>query len=450
MKNLLTALFFLFSQVCFSQSAPSVQLTAVPGWGGGGQLQGVVHNTTTGDHAIAVYIFLEEAGGWWIKPSAAAPVTVIRADSGFSAAIAIAPTDPYATKIIAFLVPVSYSPPALEGGDLPAALLDFPYAVICRPHGERVVSWSGLEWTVKRSIGSPPVPMGPGPNLFSDHDTMVWVDPQQRLHLRVARSNAGWSCSEVICRSSLGYQRYNFDVAGRTDLLDPNLIAGIFTWDDCSPLAKPPNNYYREIDLEFSRWGDPANSNAKFVVQPYDAAGNISRFNMTAADHSVHYFDWKHDSILFSSTWGDSARRWTYRNKTYLPEPGDENLRINFYLYQGLPPADGKNAEMILNSFTTGLPEPGRLPGNINIFPNPFSDGCQVEITLRQATEAEIDILNLQGRCIRKLFAGKPDAGTIHISWDGCAANGRILPPGVYLLRFRSVEENRVVKMVKW
>ncbi len=355
MTKFLFWLYIFISCECTAQVNPSVQFTFVPEWGTMGLLHGKVYNTTINDHGVAVYIFVEEAnGGWWTKPTASNPVTPIQPDSSFITSFITGGLDQFATRIIAFLVPLSFSPPVLLGAALPGSLLSYPYAVSCRPHGNRTIVWSGFDWIVKKSVGTTLLPIGPGPNIFNDNDTMVWVDNQQRLHLRIAKIGNTWHCSELICKSSRGYNRYDFDISSRVDQLDPNIVAGIFTWDDCSPYAQPLNNFFREIDIEFSKWKTLI-PNSQYVVQPWDISGNRNRFNMNlmGIDHSLHSFDWTSDSILFISVWGDSSYSWKYTNQTYIPLPGNENLRINFWLYQATPPSDTMNAEFIVNSFIT-------------------------------------------------------------------------------------------------
>ena len=451
MNKLLSALFLCFGAACFAQTSPSVEFSSVPGWGKNSLLQGRVHHVTTGDHAIAVYIFAEEAGGWWNKPYTASPVTLIQPDSAFSTQIVIGGVDQYATKIIAFLIPLSYSPPLLSGDEIPGELFTFPYVVQCRPHGERIISWSGLEWTVKRSVGSTPLPIGPGPNIFSDRDTMVWVDDQQRLHLRVAKSGTVWHCTELICNSSLGYARYNFDVGSRVDLLDQNVIAGIFTWDDCSQLAQPPNNYFREIDFEFSRWGSPGNDNSQFVIQPYQVTGNINRFNMelTGTGRSLHSFDWNPDSIVFKSTWGSSSHSWKFMNPAYIPTPGNEQVRINLHLYNAAPPTNHQPAELMLNSFMTRIGEGVQPDEQVRIYPNPVIRGCQIEIESGGVEETEIHVVNVQGICIRQVFKGKIGRGMNRIEWDGRMDNGTDAQPGFYLIRIHDGAGTRYFRVIK-
>jgi hypothetical protein len=451
MKHL-TFLFLILSfHVCHAQPTPSIQFTSVPGWGTSNLLYGVVHNTTPANHGVAVYIFLEEAGGWWNKPYASAPVTLIGADSTFNTQIALAETDPFATRIIAFLIPLSFYPPVQSGGDLPEELFSFPYVTSCRPHGTRTLSWSGLEWTVKKSIASGFYPIGPGPNLFNDHDSMVWVDSQQKLHLRIAKNGGTWYCSELICNASLGYQQYRFEVESRVDIFDKNTVVGMFTWDDCSPLAIPPNPNFREIDFEFSRWGDAANDNSQYVIQPYNVPGNLHRFHMNLAGitHSVHTFDWRADAIDFNSSWGSASHSWKYTNPAYIPTPGYENVRINFWLINGGAPSDNRPSELVLNSFLTNVSEPQTSSAGIRVFPNPVETGCVIEIQSDRVKEVVIGIMDVLGNHIRNPFHVCLVPGSNRVEWDGNTAQGKPAGPGIYLVFLRDKSEIRVVRIVK-
>lgn len=450
--NWLLPVLSLFSgQVCISQTASSVEFTDVPAWGTFNQLKGKVHHTTLNDHGLAVYIFVEEAGGWWNKPYTADPVTLLSADSGFSAKIVVGGLDQFATRIIAFLIPLDFSPPILSGGELPETMFLNPNAVICRPHGNRIISWSGMDWTVKRSVGTPPLPIGPGPVIFSGHDSMVWVDDLQRLHLRIAKSGNVWHCSEIICNASLGYNRYTFDVDGRVDLLDPNVIAGIFTWDDCAPLAQPPDNYFREIDFEFSRWGIPYNENSQFVVQPYDIPGNMNRFSMdlSGIGHSVHSFDWKADSVVFKSSYGATSHSWNYLKTARIPHPGYENVRINLHLLSGNPPADNQPAEFILNSFVTHTSEPNPAGQHVTLYPNPVHQGCFIGIESVSSHIVEIGVADIHGNSIRTIYKGMLNTGSNTIEWNGTNENGAAVPPGFYLIFLRDPSEVRYFKLIK-
>jgi hypothetical protein len=65
---------------------------------------------------------------------------------------------------------------------------------------------------------------------------------------------------------------YNWTVTAGAGSLDPNVVLGLFTYDDS------PDQTHREIDVEFARWGaTPAQdgSNAQWVVQPYGGSDHL-------------------------------------------------------------------------------------------------------------------------------------------------------------------------------
>jgi hypothetical protein len=98
---------------------------------------------------------------------------------------------------------------------------------------------------VKSSAGA----VGPGPNVFSDSASNVWVDGSGRLHLKLTYSKGRWRCAEVINTQSLGRGRYTF-----------------------------------ELD------------------SPNDGSGHLRRATQPAATSSTHSFDWQPGSVAFVSS----------------------------------------------------------------------------------------------------------------------------------------------------
>jgi hypothetical protein len=141
------------------------------------------------------------------------------------------------------------------------------------------------------------------------------------------------------------------------DQLDKNIVLGLFTWDDTAP-----EHNCREIDIEFARWGQEANDNAQYVVQPWHHLENMYRFNFNMklrGDDSTHGFDWRADSVFFQSLYGhqpfpgseeDEVASWTCTGDD-IPPAGEGNARINLWLLNGDPPSDGEEAEVIIEAF---------------------------------------------------------------------------------------------------
>ncbi|MCA9922508.1 MAG: hypothetical protein KC421_09055, partial [Anaerolineales bacterium] len=220
---------------------PAITIDVVPEMGSFDNLEGTVSCADPATHHVAVYIFT--ANGWWSKPTFANPLTLIQPDGSWNANYTTGGTDHLATMLIAFLVPDSYTPPLMGGGStLPAELFANTLA------NDRVLRFSDFRWTVKQFD----TPVGPGPNLFSGLPEDVWIDGNGRLHLTISQHNGQWFSTEVFTRETLGYGTYVFYTTGQLDQLDENIILGLFTWDNNAPA-----NYYREIDIEIAKWGNP-------------------------------------------------------------------------------------------------------------------------------------------------------------------------------------------------
>jgi len=213
----------------------------------------------------------------------------------------------------------------------------------------RTLRFSGYEWTIKSS----PDRVGPGPNVFSRDN--VSVDGAGRLHLQIARRGNTWTSAEIGSRRVFGYGTFRFTVAAVPT--DPRAVLGLFTWDE-----NGSDRYRREIDIEISRWGDPATPNAQCIVQPGGRPGNTVRFEMPDGP-AVHEFTWSQRSVSCLSrlvqTTGEPSMPTFLHRRTLQESPpkGSANARINLWLFDGLAPSNGAAAEAIVERFEF-VPEP--------------------------------------------------------------------------------------------
>lgn len=86
-----------------------------------------------------------------------------------------------------------------------------------------------------------------------------------------------------------------------------------------------------------------------------------------------------------------------------------------------------------------------RLDGNA---PNPFNPMTTVSFSLATAGRATVDVLDLQGRVVRTLFAGDLPAGVRALVWDGRDDAGREVASGAYLARLQSGSQTATHKMI--
>jgi hypothetical protein len=344
-----------------------IYFTDVPAYGTYGGLSGQVSGVTYANYKVLVYIYV---WGWWNKPTWNNPLTSINPDGSWTCNITTGgASDTLATEIIAFLIPNGAYQSSWEmAGDasLPAELYLYPYTNFQRTPAIRRIQFAGHNWAVK--FGDY---MGPGPNNFSDSVDNVWVDGNGYLHLKITHPDSNWYCSEIISDESFGYGTYVFTIDRRVDTLDRNIVLGLFTWDTYAPQFN-----YREIDFEFGTWGNPANDNSQYVIQPWDMPGNLYRFDIDYtgdATTTTHVMTWRPDGIYFKSYYGDFSlapppetviQDWYYTGSDN-PPPGGENVRMNLWLISGLSPVNGLESEVVIKDFQflTGISD---QPGDIS------------------------------------------------------------------------------------
>jgi hypothetical protein len=331
--------------------------------------------------------------------------------------------------------------------------------------GGRTISFSGRDWRVKGSGY-----YGPGPNSFSDSESSVWADGDDKLHMTVRKVGSTWYSTEVALVETLGYGDYIFTTEGRLDLLDPAVVFGLFTWQygPCWDDSYLWWNPYNEFDIEFSRWGDPSDDLAQFVAQPWDWYGNMSRFDaeFSEGELSSHAFRWLPDRVECRSWRGgpmDEApenmiHSWTYTGP-HIPRPEQPRVHLNLWkIWDHTPSSD---QEVVLDAFTffpgsqTGIddasgeehlatPRARLLPAR----PNPFNPVTTIGYSLREDADIEMAVFDLTGRRVRTLVSGPAYAGDHEVTWNGLDSRGFRVASGVYFYRLRvgdAVETRRMV-----
>jgi hypothetical protein len=97
-------------------------------------------------------------------------------------------------------------------------------------------------------------------------------------------------------------------------------------------------------------------------------------------------------------------------------------------------------------ALATGMAQ-GEVLGS-SIVPNPFSTSTHIRFEMMDADQANVQILDLQGRVVNTLFAGTMSAGVQDIVWNGTDAIGNYLANGVYLVRVQAGDATNVQKVV--
>ncbi len=97
-----------------------------------------------------------------------------------------------------------------------------------------------------------------------------------------------------------------------------------------------------------------------------------------------------------------------------------------------------------------GSPPPPALRSGLFGAPNPFAASSRVGFRLTAPQRVRLDIYDIGGRRLRRLFEGVAPAGESVEPWDGRDADGRGVPPGLYLVRLErpgAVETLRLLRL---
>jgi len=279
----------LLAFACRSESvAPSIEFTTIPKADAGGpsELAAVAGRVKGARPNQRVVLFARSDAGWWVQPFRSRPFTDIERDSTWKSAIHLG------QEYAALLVDADYRPPATaeslpEPGGGVVAVVRAPGTGKFVAPPPRTIAFSGYDWLVRQTQNDR--------HGMNDYDARnIWVDGDGHLHMLLSERDGRWTSAEIRLTHSLGYGTYSFDVRD-TSPLDPSAAFSMYTFD---PLGSDQN--FRELTIDVSRWGDPANMNGQFVVQPETVPANVFRFEIPAGP-VTHSFRWEPGRVSFKA-----------------------------------------------------------------------------------------------------------------------------------------------------
>ena len=69
------------------------------------------------------------------------------------------------------------------------------------------------------------------------------------------------------------------------------------------------------------------------------------------------------------------------------------------------------------------------------VYPNPFNPETQFSLLCSSPGIIQLNVFNIQGKLVTRLYTGFLDAGEHHFSWDGKDKNGKGVSSGVYIIQ---------------
>jgi len=286
-------------------------------------------------------VLYAKTGMWWIQPLFNSPFTTIQPTSSWVNSTHLG------SEYAALLVEPGYRPKAMlnalptEGGEVAAVATT--EGATSGPTVTAPLLFSGYEWRVRAA------PSSRGDTLNIYDPSNAWTDPAGALHLLITKKADQWTCSEVALTRPLGYGTYSF-VVRDTSHFEPAVVFAMFTWDYA---GGDQNN--REMDIEISRWGDPASQNAQYEVQPFYVPANVTRF---AAPDGVltHSFRWEPGRVSFRTASGSlpDPQSKVINERTFtagVPSVGAESVRMAFYVYGNTASPLQNDSEVVIEKF---------------------------------------------------------------------------------------------------
>ncbi|HWC16669.1 MAG TPA: hypothetical protein VG498_06625 [Terriglobales bacterium] len=327
-----------------SDANPSVEFTKIPPAAQGGReridtISGRVNNARAGQQ-IVIYA---RSGPWWVQPWPDRPLIQIRKDSTWSTETHLG------FEYAVLLVDAGYHPPpTMDIAPTPGSGVTLvkivkgtgtPQLAPTKP-----LQFSGYDWDV-RTIASD----RGGTNNLYDPDN-AWTDAGGALHLRIKKKGERWSCAEMVLNRSLGYGTYILTVRD-SSALEPSAVFSMNTFDDWGG-----DQYYREMDVEISRWGDRGNkNNVQYGVQPFYVPGNVFRFEQ-AAGTFTHAMRWESGRAIFKTFRGKSIASGAplvseHHFTSGIPTPGQERVQLLFYVIASESNPLQRENEVVIDKF---------------------------------------------------------------------------------------------------
>ncbi len=84
-----------------------------------------------------------------------------------------------------------------------------------------------------------------------------------------------------------------------------------------------------------------------------------------------------------------------------------------------------------------------------SVYPNPFKDKTNIELTLKTNTNLNISVYNIKGQLVRKISDKSLSKGNYSFSWDGKDFNNMQVSNGIYLIKLKYDSYSKILKTIR-
>ena len=285
-------------------------------------------------------------------------------------------------------------------------------------------SFAGLTWERKSGCG------GPGPNCWVPGNAEPVAG--DGIHMRLTRASGKWYAGEIRTTAPVGYGDYSVQLVGRTDLLDANVVLGIFLYDDEG--AEAGEVCPAELDMESSRFGEPLAPNGHGVVYVPGLCGPADLYDFRYSLNGTYttdqlswgpgvaYLRWLHGHRCAPET-PDQIIAERFFSSPLVPAAGRMRLHINLWAFAGNAPTDQQPVEVVIRDIVTTCqvaaagPAPRGGAAALAVRPNPSAGETEIGFELPGEGQAQVTIVDVTGRRVATLADAVFPAGRHMVRW---------------------------------
>jgi len=232
------------------------------------------------------------------------------------------------------------------------------------------------------------------------------------------------------------------------------MVAGY--WDDLKGMKTGDDTF---ANMRIVHWYDQANN--RFIVEWNEA---YNQYTIQAGENaSLEKFqiilypkaDEDGDIVIQYHTVdnpGTTTNYCTVGIEDHRQLSGLTYTYCNFYPNTAAPLAAGRAIRFTTtapDSYVSNAENVAVLPlTNLRNYPNPFNPSTTIAFESQARAEVNLDIYNLKGQLVRKLYQGQIEAGTSSFVWDGMDDKGEAVATGIYFYRLQNGKETHTRKML--
>ena len=208
-------------------------------------------------------------------------------------------------------------------------------------------------------------------------------------------------------------------------------------------------------------------SNLPFVVSAEifnDDSQIAATVSVSISDKSAEprtiLFEWDAQDFSFVSLMDNSLEHYCSEGRLAVYLQGNAGEQISVFLKPSSGALNG--GEVTVTSLSSLEKEKSKLP-DISILsktieftrvsnsgadlpeelailcnPNPFNSAVRIDWELPLSDNTEIEVFDILGKSVNKIFSGEKEAGRFTVVWNGSYTSGNKAPSGIYFVRLRS------------